>query len=209
VHSANRREQRVREPFGFTAPTLSSFSAFTPTEIAPLNEWAAASGLIFIKVATGQGDINFQNVDFNTTSSSSYAGAGGIEFYPFDDRNDWSYPYYVSDLDASGDVFMNFQNIKTDGSVNYGTLLHEIGHAIGLKQPTKVVTDYGAQPTPVVHDQVLLAEGLPAKSYLDTGNRCAFANGGSMVSLHARFDAPKTWRDGWWDVESDAHLLRR
>jgi len=34
---------------------------------------------------------------------------------------------------------------------------------------------------------VLLAEGLPAESYLDTGNRCAFANGGSLVQAHAEF----------------------
>ncbi len=36
------------------------------------------------------------------------------------------------------------------------------------------------------HD-VLLAEGLPAESYLDTGNRLGFANGGDTVSLHPIF----------------------
>src|SRR5215472_1593417 len=55
---------------GFTAATLSSFTAFTPTEraqaMSALNEWASASGLIFVEVAPGQGDINFQNVNFNT-----------------------------------------------------------------------------------------------------------------------------------------------
>jgi hypothetical protein len=34
---------------------------------------------------------------------------------------------------------------------------------------------------------VLLAEGLPTESYLDTGNRAAFANGGSVVQAHADF----------------------
>jgi hypothetical protein len=34
---------------------------------------------------------------------------------------------------------------------------------------------------------VLLAEGLPAESYLDTGNRAAFANGGTTVMAHADF----------------------
>lgn len=52
---------------------------------------------------------------------------------------------------------MNTQYIS-DGSVNYGTLLHEIGHAIGLKHPTEVVTDYAAEPNPVVHDQVLSSD---------------------------------------------------
>jgi len=41
------------------------------------------------------------------------------------------------------------------------------------------------------HD-VLLAEGLPAESYLDTGNRSAFANGGPAVMAHPDF-APQIW----------------
>ena len=43
------------------------------------------------------------------------------------------------------------------------------------------------------HD-VLLAEGLAAESYLDTGNRSAFANGGEVVALHPDF-APRGWSD--------------
>jgi autotransporter passenger strand-loop-strand repeat protein len=41
------------------------------------------------------------------------------------------------------------------------------------------------------HD-VLLAEGLPAESFLDTGNRAAFANGGTMVQADPHFA-----RDVW------------
>lgn len=39
---------------------------------------------------------------------------------------------------------------------------------------------------------VILAEGLPAESYLDTGNRGAFANGGTAVHMHPDF-ALKVW----------------
>ncbi len=42
------------------------------------------------------------------------------------------------------------------------------------------------------HD-VLIAEGLPAESYLDTGNRGGFGNGGGAVSMHADF-ARATWQ---------------
>ncbi len=42
------------------------------------------------------------------------------------------------------------------------------------------------------HD-VLLAEGLPCESYLDTGNRAAFANGGGAVMLHPDF-ARRVWQ---------------
>jgi hypothetical protein len=43
------------------------------------------------------------------------------------------------------------------------------------------------------HD-VLLAEGLPAESYLDCGNRTAFINGGAFLEAYPDF-APKHWRD--------------
>ena len=38
------------------------------------------------------------------------------------------------------------------------------------------------------HD-VLIAEGLPAESYLDTGDRSNFGNGGGAVTLHPNFSA--------------------
>ena len=41
------------------------------------------------------------------------------------------------------------------------------------------------------HD-VILAEGLPAESYLDTGNRGAFVNGGTAVQMHPDF-ALRVW----------------
>ncbi len=155
---------------GFTAATDTSFQPFSAAEqaqaLAAMGEWAAASGLIFIQAAAGQGDINFSNVDFNTTSGPSYAGAGGIGFYPFGNWNFFSYPSFLGDQDTAGDIFMNSQFQNGDGTVAYGTLLHEIGHAIGLKHPTEVVTDFAANPT-VTHDQVLSADD-PALTIMAT-----------------------------------------
>lgn len=42
------------------------------------------------------------------------------------------------------------------------------------------------------HD-ILLAEGLPAESYLDCGNRSAFVNGGAYIEANPDFE-PKDWR---------------
>jgi hypothetical protein len=50
------------------------------------------------------------------------------------------------------------------------------------------------------HD-VILAEGTPAESYLDTGNRAAFDNGGTEVQLHADFALRV------WDAEACAGLV--
>ena len=43
------------------------------------------------------------------------------------------------------------------------------------------------------HD-ILIAEGLTAESYLDTGNRGAFLNGGAFIEAHPEFE-PKHWRE--------------
>ncbi len=48
---------------------------------------------------------------------------------------------------------------------------------------------------------VLLAEGLPVESYLDTGNRAAFANGGTAVLAHPDFAR------GVWAAASCAPLV--
>ena len=45
------------------------------------------------------------------------------------------------------------------------------------------------------HD-VILAEGLTAESYLDTGNRGIFANGGKPLALYPSFGPPAGWTGG-------------
>ena len=51
------------------------------------------------------------------------------------------------------------------------------------------------------HD-VLLAEGLPCESYLDTGNRSAFANGGTTAQMHPDFAR------GVWATQACAPLVQ-
>jgi len=64
--------------------------------------------------------------------------------------------------------------------VNGATVLHE---------PVGCVTYYHVELEgtggAAVHD-VMLAEGMPAESYLDTGNRSAFANGGEVETAAGR-----------------------
>jgi len=148
---------------GFTQATIASFTAFTAAEqaqaLAALGQWAAASGIVFIEVPPGEGDITFANVSFSTTTTGSengdYRSAAGIGFPP---SGDWSYLTgnassgysFTSDLSTGGDVYMNSDYLN-NGTVDLGTLLHEIGHAIGMKHPDKVVYSYDG----VEHNQVL------------------------------------------------------
>jgi uncharacterized repeat protein (TIGR03803 family) len=50
------------------------------------------------------------------------------------------------------------------------------------------------------HD-ILLAEGLPAESYLDTGDRSKFANGGAAIVMHPDFSARM------WEMKGCAPLV--
>ncbi len=50
------------------------------------------------------------------------------------------------------------------------------------------------------HD-ILLAEGLPVESYLDTGDRAMFENGGAPLRLHPEFSARR------WEVLGCAKLV--
>ncbi|HEY0418278.1 MAG TPA: Hint domain-containing protein, partial [Acetobacteraceae bacterium] len=58
-----------------------------------------------------------------------------------------------------------------------------------VQTPTDQVTYYHVE---LARHGVLLAEGLPTESYLDTGNRSSFANGGEPVELHPDF-ARRRW----------------
>ena len=58
------------------------------------------------------------------------------------------------------------------------------------------------------HD-VLLADGLPAESYLDTGNRAAFVEGGSVVMAHPAFARAVWHRRGCAQLVTDGPVRER
>jgi hypothetical protein len=58
------------------------------------------------------------------------------------------------------------------------------------------------------HD-VILAEGLPCESYLDTGNRAAFANGGPVVQRHPDFARDVWVAEACADQVIDGPILAR
>ena len=56
------------------------------------------------------------------------------------------------------------------------------------------------------HD-IILADGLPVESYLDTGSRSAFANGGATIQLHPSFTSTDSQTSLRWEADGCAPLV--
>jgi hypothetical protein len=89
--------------------------------------------------------------------------------------------------------------LSPDHAVLVGAALIPIKHLINgtsIEQvPMDEVTYYHVE---LEHHDLLLAEGMPAESYLDTGDRFKFDNGGDSTAPHpnfseCRWDTPRIW----------------
>jgi len=111
----------------YTAQFLGSVAALSPTERAAartaLEAWAQVSGLVLFEVPAGQGDIRFAKYDLSL-APIELRTSGGFTNYP----DVFVGPVSVRATLGGGDVFLP----KTITASPY-VLLHEIGHALGLK----------------------------------------------------------------------------
>jgi len=135
------------EPLG--AGFGSKLAAFTP--FSPAQQEAARQVL--------QAFANVANLSFTEVAASS-VDAGTLRFGnsapPGMEATSWGVSWFPQDFAGSGDTWMNstflFPEGWARGTQNFLTLLHEVGHALGLKHPhdaglSGVLTGWPENPT--------------------------------------------------------------
>lgn len=100
---------------------VDGFHAFTQTQKAAFRDvvalYESLTGLTFVEVGSGTGMI-----DVYRASGSGYGG--------------WAhYPYVTDDWNYRGDLVIDNSGSYAPGSYAWLTMLHELGHALGLQHP--------------------------------------------------------------------------
>ena len=117
-----------------SASTDTAFARFTPAQIAAADAaiqlWSDVANVSFLRVGAG------------ATGEAAYSDNATIRFHGLTSSPSYAFAYYPGSRaasDISGDVFLNVSHASlNDMSLgNYGflTMMHEIGHAIGLSHP--------------------------------------------------------------------------
>ena len=105
----------------FPEAGLATFRPFTEAEKAvaraALQAFADASGLTFFEVPPGEGDMRFGSYNLDLMGQGGVAGVG---YYPTGQFENQFSSDVIIDLDQAGSMPL---------------VLHEIGHALGLKHP--------------------------------------------------------------------------
>jgi serralysin len=126
--------------FSFPSGTASYDPDYTGSGIGEWSTWGAlTAGQMVQARATLQAWSNVANITFLEVSDTS-TNVGDIRFVTFSGGPDEAaHAYYPGNYAAAGDVWLDRNDASNTnpapGSYGYTTLIHELGHALGLKHP--------------------------------------------------------------------------
>jgi Ca2+-binding RTX toxin-like protein len=128
---------------GYSQAFIDSFEPFTAAEITAARDafaqWDAASGIRFVEVAAGTGTMQLGN--FNFAYRAGYESVAGFASYPsvtlYRDYGGYAGNNFIYASGVAGDVFVSTTNANDPSRAGFlpHLMLHEIGHALGLKHP--------------------------------------------------------------------------
>lgn len=110
---------------GFNASQQASF-------ITALSKWSDVANIAFNKVDDNAGSQGQIRVAFSNAVKNQ--GAGGWAYFP------------TSSAPEAGDVWItpNYSDFSVAGSQEFHALIHELGHALGLKHPFETINGNSA-----------------------------------------------------------------
>lgn len=151
-------------------------------------------------IATPAGEVPIESLSIGDLVRTQYAGFAPVKWIGYREvechrhpKPDKVWPICVAaDAFGPGRPYRDLW-LSPDHSVFVDDVLIPIKYLVNgttvAQVPRRAVTYYHVELR--THD-VLLAQGLPAKSYLDTGDRGSFANGGGPIALYPDF-ASRVW----------------
>jgi serralysin len=149
--------------YGYTGEPGSNFTTFTTVQQVAVREvlqnYASVANLTFIETT----ETSTQHADLRYAESDSPSTA-------------WA--YYPSTSPQGGDAWFNTSSHYYDNPLNgnyaYLTMLHETGHALGLKHPQEVKGSFGIEP--LDHDSLEYSV-MSYRSYLGASTTSGYSNG--------------------------------
>ncbi len=185
--------------------TTGIFAQITPSALDTIESWVAldeaacfASGT---RIATSRGAVPVEELRVGDTVPTHFAGPTRIVWighrrvacarHP-DPARIW--PVRVTRHALGHGQPSRDLLLSPDHAIFLGGVLVPVHHLVNgatiRREPVDAVTYWHVE---LPRHDVIFAEGLAVESYLDTGNRASFDNGGPSVTLHPDFGA-HTWR---------------